>query len=276
MPSLNELSPLIQANGPWSISKVGVIEQCSLKFDYKYGKEKFKEPYQPSDESLIGTIVHRALELALGGFKVSMAFNQALAEKEVLSNQRDAVMAFYQQVDAFVKRCADLRRLWGVNGDQNSVMVERKWGLKADFEWAGFFDKDVVFRGVVDYALLTAKNNLAIIDHKTGREHELEYYEAQFRSYCLLALARMPKLNAVHTGINFVMSDHMAWSPKVISAEQIREEYRPWLIAYISKACEGLKEPPTPKKQKLCDWCGYKPLCPAYGGAGRVDQKQDE
>lgn len=273
MLSLADLPSYIQKNGAWSVSKLGVIEQCSLKFDWKYGSNKLAEERSEDASALVGTVVHHALELALGGTKVSNAFQAALQAHDVLSDQRDLVMSFYSQVERFVQQALRWRSVWGVKNDLNSVMIERKWGFDANFNNCGFFDKQVVFRGVVDYALLTGKNNMAVIDHKTGKEHDLAYYDAQLRAYCLLALAKEPTLKAVHTGINFVMNDHMMWSPTPIPAEQIREEYRPWLISYISKACEGLKEPPKPTKQKLCDWCGYKNICPAHGGAGRGDTK---
>lgn len=273
MLTLADLPPYIQKNGAWSISKLGVIEQCSLKFDWKYGSDKLKEERIEDPSAIVGVVVHHALELALGGTKVSQAFQAALQAHDVLSDQRDLIMAFYEQVERFTKMALQWRAAWGVRNDQNSVMIERKWGFDANFKDCGFFDKNVVFRGVVDYALLTSRNNMAVVDHKTGKEHDLEYYESQLKAYCLLALSREPTLKGVHTGINFVMNDRMLWSPKVISAEQIREEYRPWLISYISKACEGLKEPPKPTKQRLCDWCGYKNICPAHGGAGRGDTK---
>jgi len=274
MPSLRELPPHALNQGAWSISKLGVLEQCTLRYDYKYGREKIKEE-AVSQENVVGVVVHRALELTLGGFPQKHAFKQALAENAVLSDQVDVVWSFYDQVQRFVARFGALRKVWGVRDSTESVMIERKWGLTADFEGCDFFAKNVVFRGVVDYALLTAKNNLVIVDHKTGKEHDLAYYDAQFRAYCLLALAKNPSLKAVQTGINFVMNDRMAWSPAPVTAEQIREEYQPWLISYISKACEGLTRTPAPKTSKLCDWCGYKPICPAHGGAGRGDAKSE-
>ena len=269
MLSLDALHPHAKKNGPWSVSKLGVIEQCSLKFDWKYGSDKLKEERIEDASAVVGVAVHHALELALGGVSVKAAFAGAIQAHPLMSDQVDQVMAFYEQVATFVKRFAALRHVWGVADTQAGVMIERKWGLDANFKSCGFFDKEVVFRGVVDYALLTSKNNLVIVDHKTGKEHDIEYYDTQFKSYCLLALAKNPTLNSVHTGINFVMNDRLLWSKKPVPAQQIRDEYQPWLISYINKACEGLKDPPKPTKQRLCDWCGYKNICPAHGGAGR-------
>lgn len=274
MVSLLSLPEHVKKNGPWSISKLGTIEQCSLKFHYKYGPPKFKEPETATEESQIGVLVHRALELALGGMKPARAVQQALDERDVLSDQRDTVMGFFEQICSGVNRFEKLKAVWGVKNTPNHVMIERKWGLRADFSACQFFDNEnVVFRGVVDYALLTAKNNLVIVDHKTGKERALDYYDAQFKSYCLLAVAKFPEVKNIQTGINFVLADKPLWSPKTVSAEQVREEYRPWLISYMTKACEGLTEPPTPTKQKLCDWCGYKSICPAHGGDGRGESK---
>ena len=276
MPSLSELPPHIQKYGPWSISKLGTISQCSLKFDWKYGPNKQKEPETGNTESSTGIIVHRALELALWTHSVKQAFQQALAETPVLSDQEDTVMSFYTQVERTVAQFAKLRVLWGVKDSTNSVMIERKWGLTADFTGCEFFAKNVVFRGVVDYALLTSKNNLVIVDHKTGKKRSLDYYDAQFKAYCLLALSKYPELNSVQTAVNFVMSDKVEWSPAPISAEQIRDEYRPWLLKHITESCAGLGAPPKPTVQSLCDWCGYKPTCPAHGGDGRGPSEKEQ
>lgn len=251
--------------GPWSISKAGTIEKCSLQFDFKY-IQKMKE-LKTFEESRLGVAVHKALELALGGTPIRQAFLHASDQHELTTDENEKLQTFWDQVERFVRKMAAFRKQHGVM--PQNVMLEQQWGMKADFSGARFFDKAVFFRGVVDYAFLTGKNDLIIIDHKSGKEKELHYYDAQFKSYALMALAHMPQIRGVQTAINFVMPDKLVWN-KYVKAETIRDEYRPWLVEHLTKSCEQLTRPSAPNKGWWCDWCGYKALCPAFGGTGRA------
>lgn len=249
--------------GPWSISKLGTIEKCSLQYDYKYGRQKQPELVQFA-ESRVGTAVHKALELALGGANVSAAIAQAIDMYELSSVETEEVDARVDQIEKFVERMAAFRNKHGVQED----CVEQKWGMGTDLAWTGFFgdkkrDAKVFFRGVVDYAMYTRSRDLIIIDHKSGKARGLEYYQTQLRVYALMGLARFPEARGVQTAINFVLADQIEWD-KFAPAEKIRKEYAPWLQEHMSKVCAGLLEEPTPNKTKLCDWCGYKPICPAH------------
>lgn len=278
--------------GPWSISKAGSIERCSLQFDYKYGIQKQKE-LESYNESRIGVAVHYALELALGGTAIRVAFQHAADKHELTSDETEQLEAFYDQIQRFVKRMASFQQKHGVH--PANVMIEKKLGMRSDFTSCSFFERGggcancrdgkdgheprqgkclyaptffkeslpVFFRGVVDYAMLTKNKELIIIDHKSGKEKDISQYEAQFRSYCLMAFAVIPDLKGIQTAINFVMTDKMAWNPYV-KAEVVREQYRPWMVEYLTKSCEKLLQPPAPTKGWWCNWCGYKSICPSF------------
>jgi len=254
---------------PWSISKAGVIEKCSQQYDYKYGPNKIKEltVYQPAT---VGVTVHKVLEMTLDGTPIKTAFQHAIDQNNLTLNEIDEVKTFWDQIDRFTKRMAQFQTKHGVL-PQNRF-IERKWAIKPDFSATDFFDKKGLFRGVVDFAMLTASKDLIIIDHKSGKEKELKEFEAQFRSYCLMALAKMPDLRGVQTAINFTLTDKLAWNP-FIKAEVIRDEYRPWMVDYLTKSTVGLLQPPVPVKGWYCNYCGYKPICTAFGGTGRVPEE---
>lgn len=255
----------VLAHAPWSISKAGVIEKCSMQFDYKYG-QKIKElkVYQPAT---VGVAVHKALELALDNTSVKLAFRHAIDQGELTANETDEVMTFFDQVERFVKKMQAFQEKHGVL-PQNKY-IEKRWALTPDFTATEFFDKKGFFRGVVDFAMLTASNDLIIIDHKSGNEKPLSEYDAQFKTYCLMALAKMPHIRGVQTAINFTKTDKLAWNPYV-KAETIVAEYRPWLVEHITKCCAGLLQPPVAVKGWYCDYCGYKPICTVFGGTGSV------
>lgn len=267
-----EIPEHVLKGAPWSISKAGCIEKCSMQFDYKYGPKKIKELVQ-YQQATVGVAVHKALELALDGIAVKQAFRHAIDQCGLTTNEAEEVMGFYDQVDRFVKRMAIFQKKHGVL-PQNRF-IERRWALKPDFTKTDFFDKTGFFRGVVDFAMLTSVNDLVIIDHKSGKQKPLEEYAAQFKSYCLMAVAMIPSLRGVQTAVNFTATDQLVWN-KYVSKQTIIDEYRPWLVEYLTKACAGLLKPPIAIKGWYCDYCGYKPICTVHGGTGRVPDETQQ
>lgn len=130
----------VMKNGPWSISKAGVIEKCSLQFDYKYGLHKFKE-LATTQESQLGIVVHKVLEEALGGMSVQMAFDYVLSMDGLTTQEMEDARSFYEQIERFVKRMEAFKVKHGVK----HVFIEDKWGLTHAFESTAFFDKTSFF-----------------------------------------------------------------------------------------------------------------------------------
>lgn len=296
-------------HGPWSISKANTAAKCTLEFDYKYGP---KPIYIDDDtaESRLGVAVHYALELALDDVSVSKAMVMSADKYELTTDEVEQLEAFREQIERFTKKMRLLQQKHDVHPANR--FMERKWGLTKDFQPCNFYesgkglciacghelkahkendrgyktlcpeggrkyrgvDGSVFFRGVVDFGMLTARKDLIIIDHKSGKEREIDYYAPQFRAYCLMALANIPGLRGVQTAINYVMTDSLKWD-KYVTADTIRQEYQPWLVEFLTKSCTGLLQEPTPTKSRLCDWCIYKKMkiCPAFGGTGRVREE---
>lgn len=251
-------------NGPWSFSKAGVIQKCSLQYDFKYGplKKNYEEEQQASsEESRIGVVVHKALEFALDGIPVDKAFQFAIDQGECTTDEAEKVRSFYEQVDRFVKYIGRFRAKFGVKPQH--VMIEHKIGMSPDFKRVQFFEKTGLFRGVLDFMMITAHGDAIVIDHKSGKQKEMSHYEDQCKAYCILALTKFPELKGVQTAINFVQTDKLEWNKRV-TAQTIRNEYFPWLVSFLSKSCEGLQRPPAPQKGWWCDWCGFKKHCPLY------------
>lgn len=256
----------ILEKAPWSVSKLGVIEQCSLKFDLKYNQRT--EEAGTFTESRVGVAVHSALELSVRGSPINQAMQYARESSDLTHAELQELDARIEQIENFTSRMKHFRKKYGVIEEH----VESRWGMDQSFDWCGYYgDKGpgkLFFRGAVDYAMYTKSKHLIIIDHKSGKQRDLEHYQTQLRVYSMMALARFPEAKGVQCAINFVMPDKMEWD-KYVSAETIKGEYRPWLHEHMSKVCAGLLDEPKPTKTKLCDWCGYKSICPAHGEVTR-------
>jgi hypothetical protein len=254
----------VQKHGPWSFSKAGVIAKCSLQYDYKYGplKKSYTEETSSTPDSRIGVVVHKALEFGLDNIPVKKAFPIAIDQGELTTDEAEKVMSYYDQVDRFVKRIAAFKEKNGVK--PQNVLIEYKIGMTQDFKSCQFFDNAGLFRGVLDFTMLTAQGDAVVIDHKSGKQKEMKHYEDQCKAYCILALAFRPELKGVQTAINFVQTDQLLWNPRV-TAETIRNEYHPWLVKFLTESCAGLQKPPEPQEGWWCGWCGYKNThCPKF------------
>jgi hypothetical protein len=261
-----EIPEYVLKAAPWSISKAGVIEKCSLQFDYKYGPKKIKETDQ-YEESRVGVAVHAALEMVLGGHDQKKSFMIAGDNEGLTTDELDQLNGFWDQVERFNKSMNAFKRDHKVK----ETFIERRWGVLPDFKGCEFFDKKGLFRGVLDYGMLTARGDMVIVDHKSGKEKDLSYYDKQFRGYAIMALAKNPSIKGVQTAINFIATDNMPWNP-YITAEQIRDEYNPWLIKYLTESAVGLTKDPVGKEGWWCNWCSFRSICPLKGGSGRVDE----
>lgn len=261
-----EFPPHVLKYAPWSISKAGVIERCSLRFDMKYGPAKVKEPDVEDDSARVGTAVHAALEYTLQGEIVRRAMEYAAQRGGLTSVEEEKLMGFKDQVARFTERMERMRVKFKV--PDSAVYIERKWAFDTNFKKADYWDKHTLFRGSVDYGVLTGANDLIIIDHKSGKEKDIATYEPQLRSYCVMALANNPSIRGVQTAINFIQTDNLVWN-KWVSADTIRDEYQPWLAEHLIASCKGLLAAPAASKGWWCEWCGYKPTCPAHTGDGR-------
>lgn len=245
------------------MTKMGVIEKCNLQFDFGYGPGK-RPKSDPSTSGRMGTAIHKAQELNLSGVPIKQAFLHAADEGELTSDEVEELETFHDQILRFTAKMVRFNAKHGVR--PQNVMLEHRWGMTfPDLKKVDFFDNAGFMRGGLDYAVITNKNDMVIIDHKSGREKDLAYFETQLRIYALLALARFPTIRGVQTAINFTQTDNLVWNAHV-KAATIREEYVPWLLEHMIKACQGLLEPVAPAQGWYCQWCEYKSVCPAFGG----------
>lgn len=305
--NLKPLINLILDHAPWSISKSEVIAKCSLQYAWKYGNGGIKKipeivPYQ---EATIGVVVHKTLELSLSDnfdnaspplspeqrVKTSMAiaidtYPYEEKKKETAAplthDEIEQVRLFFDQIVRFVAKMDDRKKRFG----SRMTFQERQWGVSPTFTPTPFFDpyqpkpKDgeppppvkhqVFFRGVVDYGMFTQSQHMIIIDHKSGKVKPLDKTAAQCKAYCVMAVVQHPELKGVQTAINYIMHNEEPWNPHV-STSVIRQEYFPWLINFVLENGRNLllAEPrPKPSQAWVCNWCGYKPICPKHGGSG--------
>ena len=247
-----------------SPSKVATFRDCALAFRYS-AIDRLSEPSSPATAK--GTLVHRALERlfwhhdqgdrspATAQAELAAAWEELRLDEEFLSLGMNPA-----QEEAFVADAATLVDGYLRLEDPDAVQaVGTELTLEADV--GGLF-----LRGIIDRLDVTPEGDLIVVDYKTGRvprEHQEQQRLGGVQFYALLCehvLGRRPaKVRLLYLR-----------EPVCIEADPSEQALRGLrqrttaIWSAIEKACEA--EDFRPKPSALCNWCAFKPLCPAQGG----------
>lgn len=123
-----------------------------------------------------------------------------------------------------------------------------------------------VLRGIIDRLDSTADGDLRVVDYKTGVAPR-ETYEAkalfQMKFYALVLYRThgvVPRqLRLIYLGDK----DVLTYSPEAGELDRFERTLRA-IWAAIQASIERKEFQPSPSR--LCRWCDYKALCPAWGG----------
>lgn len=264
-------STFVKEHAPWSISKAGAAQQCPYRFYLQYIK-KLRLDLPPNSDSLVGTTVHKALELALTGRPLVRCLELAIAENKLTTNEIDRVMGFEVSSQNFMRKFAAYQKK--NNGAPPSL--EQRFAIDFDGNPTKFFDDKGFLRGVIDlYMLIKNRPHAVILDHKTGKEHDMNFYNPQFNSYILLLKAKQPQLTGIVVGINFLLADTVEFKNKgklcdVRDTTPIFEE----MVTYLNTATAEAHNHTRCNKSPLCGWCDFKSVCPAHSDGKHGRQAQ--
>lgn len=253
------------ALGPWSFTKLKMLQQCPLKFYLKYiVKVKVPEP-PPSLVTNVGKAVHRILEFLIMGKTISDSYKLAKKEfvgiltdeeweREVATTELN-VMEFRRRLDDFEKKHPVKR-----------YIQELRIGMTEGYEPTGFFSGDVYWRGVIDLGMQLESNDVIILDHKTGAPSEMgiRNFQNQLDVYKILFHKGVESINGAQAGIHFVKDGKIILDNYVPKGE-IEGKLINELEFYIVGTIDKLKEIGYFKhiRGPYCKWCDYNADCSA-------------
>jgi putative RecB family exonuclease len=258
-------SPVMGLGFPPSLSpsSVSAFKSCPLAFRFAY-IDRLPEP--PSPAATKGTLVHRALELlmlrppadrtvnaALGELataRVEMADDPEYAGLELTDEER---AAFDADAEELVRRYFRLEDPKAVNPIGLELKLTAQLGR-------------VTLRGVVDRLELDDNGELVVTDYKTGSVPS-EYAENArlsgvhiYAALCEQMLGRRPARVQLYY---LSKPEAIIATPTAQSVAGVgRRADALW--AAILRACE--REDFRPHPGPLCEYCTFKPYCPAFGG----------
>ncbi|MGA2037201.1 MAG: PD-(D/E)XK nuclease family protein, partial [Acidimicrobiales bacterium] len=251
--------------GSLSPSKVSKFTECALAFRYS-AIDRLPEP--PSPHALKGTLVHGALERLFWelprGKRSAAAARLALdaawealqsdPEAEGLELSSDGQETFVCDAWALVEGYLRLEDPDTVDAAGVELLLEAEVG-------------GVTLRGIIDRLDVTPGGDLVVVDYKTGRvpsqiqEHQRLGGVHFYALLCEEVLGVRPALvRLMYLREPLVIET----APSDQALRGLRQRTAAvWAAIERSCAAEDFRPKPGP----LCDWCSFRALCPAFGGA---------
>lgn len=248
-----------------SPSRANDFVQCPLLFRLRT-IDKLPEP--PSLAATKGTLVHSVLERLydhpLGQRTTEVAHSILPTEWQQLQNARPEVLEMFQsdsEVSAWLKSAGTLVDTYFTVEDPNRLEpAQREVFVKSQL------DDGPLLRGVVDRVDIAPDGAMRLVDYKTGKAPRPQYSAQaafQMRFYGLIMWRNrgvIPKmLQLVYLGDGQVLRNEPNVDDLLAAEQKIRAIWDD-----IRTAAET--EEWRPRPTKLCDWCSFKSICPAFGG----------
>jgi putative RecB family exonuclease len=250
---------------PYSLSpsSISSFKECPLAYKFSY-LDRLPEP--PSPAASKGTLVHRALELMMCRPSTDRTIDAALADLDFartkladdpefadleLTDEERA--GFHADAEKLVRRYFELEDPTTVH----PIGLELK--LQADLG-------KVRIRGIIDRLELDADGELVVTDYKTGRVPS-EFFESKslggVHIYALLCEEMLGKRPARVQLLYLSKPEAIIATPTEQSCRGVARKMTA-LWSAIEGACA--RDDFRAKPSRLCDFCSFKPYCPAYGG----------
>ncbi len=239
--------------------------QCPLLYRFRV-IDRLPEP--PSPAAARGTLVHAVLEEL---FEVSAPERTAERAKSLLAPAWERLVEGEPELAALVEEGPDALATWL---DGARTLVDRWFTLEdptrlepAEREMYVEVDLDgLTLRGYVDRLDVAADGRMRVVDYKTGRSPSEAFegkalFQMKFYALVLWRLRGiMPSLlQLVYLGNGEIVRFEPREQELLATERKVKA-----LWAAIERAtAEGDWRP---RPSRLCDWCSYREICPAFGG----------
>ncbi|MCK4177906.1 RecB family exonuclease [Aciditerrimonas ferrireducens] len=244
-------------------SKVEAFGQCPLAFRFRV-LDHLPEP--PTRASLLGTLVHRSLELLFwerpAGQRTPSAEAEALeaawAEPSWQASLAMLALPDDEQRALRAEAAALVGRLRTVENPDAADVVGVELTVEAPVE-------GVRLRGVIDRLDRQEDGRLVVVDYKTGRVPPASADQARLAGVRLYALLVEQVLGVVPAAVRLVyLRGPVVVESPVDQRQTVATRRRTLAVwAAIERACE--REDFRPRPSVLCRFCAFRDRCPAQG-----------
>ncbi|MCL5047505.1 MAG: PD-(D/E)XK nuclease family protein [Firmicutes bacterium] len=245
-----------------SPSKMDRFTSCPLSFRYTY-IDKIPEPL--TQAQVKGTLTHKVLELLyakepeLRTEEVAIEILDSVVSQE--SSSLEEVTGDEQEAESLVLEIGSLLHSYFVIEDPSAIHC-RATELDITGEIAGF-----KLRGIIDRLDLTEKNDLAIVDYKTGKAPGESFEKSKLNAVSIYALLCELQFGQRPVEMRLVYLKNRISIIK-LPTEQVMRATKSKIAAVamaIQKACEN--DDFRARPSRLCPYCPHHNICPAFAHA---------
>jgi putative RecB family exonuclease len=249
----------------YSYSRLSTFDQCPLKFKYQY-KDRIKPEIGESVEAFMGSRVHEVMEKLYSDLKLQKR------------NSLDDLLAYYKKIwdakwydeieirkngfkeqDYFNtgKKCIENYYKRYKPFEEITLGVEKRIMIKLDPQG------QYLITGKIDRVTQVKPGEYEIHDYKTSTSsvpsQEIINRDRQLALYHIGIQKEWPDAKKVCLVWHYVAFDRemkACWTSKAL--ERLEKE-----TLEAIKRIEATQDFPA-KKSPLCDWCGYRNICPQW------------
>lgn len=244
-----------------SYSALDSFTTCPQKYKYEH-IEKIRGDKSP--EQIFGTLVHSALEHYYSKSPTFPTLDEVLTrfrDRVKESELPDADKPRYEQngVD-MISRFAKKNPAWSAR----NIGLETRFAVDILEPQSGEVH---TLSGIIDRVDAPDDNTVEIIDYKTSRKLPAQSdvdRNLQLSVYHMAALKRWPSFaeKAIKLSLYFLRANEKLTTTRTSADIAETEEHVRELIRNIKSATTQDEFPPKPSV--LCEWCSFKPICPAW------------
>lgn len=248
-----------------SYSSLNTYKTCPLKFKHETID---KIPAPKSKEAFVGGLVHKALHFMFTKSPLFPTLDEVINFFHKLWNQKKEKDSWEEEEELiYQKEGIDiLKKFYKSNPPWNFHVVDLESRFEVLIEDPRENEPHIL-AGIIDRVDKLNDGSYEIIDYKTAKRmpsQDIVDNDLQMSIYNLGILKRWPHLinQKIKLTLHFLKHDEKISTYR--SPESLNKTKQE-IIKSIYEIKERLRNndfPPTPSA--LCDWCGYRKICPAW------------
>ncbi len=248
-----------------SPSRASDFMQCPLLYRFRV-IDRLPEP--PSPAAARGTLVHAVLEEL---FEVAAPERTAERARSLLAPVWERLVEGEPELSSLVEEGPDALATWL---DDARALVDRWFTLEdpthlepAEREMYVEFDLDgLTLRGYVDRLDVAPDGRMRVVDYKTGRSPS-EAFEGkalfQMKFYALVLWRLRGVMPSLLQLVYLGNGEIVRFTPHEQELLATERKVKALWAAIERATAEGDWRP---RPGRLCDWCSFRAICPAFGG----------
>mgnify|MGYP001557858524 FL=1 len=259
-----------------SYSAIDTYLQCPQRYKFQ-NIDRIRVP--KSREAMFGTLIHDTLRFMFEPSPLFPTLDEVVEyfrahwpaleifNREAAQNMHKRLWTADDEKQYFQEGVRMLKNFYEKNAPWNYVVVdlESRFEVTLEDEKTG---RTHILAGIIDRIDTPPKGGYEIIDYKTGKKmpsRDTFEKDLQLALYSLGLQKRWPHLVPEEITLSLYFVKHgqkLSMRGTTALAEDAKAHVLKTISDIETRSADGKEFEPMPSA--LCDWCGYKPICPAW------------